>query len=157
MITKYRVGCYEKELCQNLKNSLYILSKIVTFSWSTFGRLTDSDHFYPSTLSTAVFLQRFSFLTVCSVQWPRGVPHVTHRRKKFLNLGLQIAGNVFFLDFSWVSWAVLKKSWLERYMQLSFMYVWKYLNQRVRKIGEQNGKSFKNKNEKTTWRKPVVE
>ena len=32
IITKYRFSCYEKELCQNLKNSLYVLSKIVPFS-----------------------------------------------------------------------------------------------------------------------------
>ena len=49
--------------------------------------------------------------------------------------------NTFFLDFSWifrVSWGVLKRYWLERYSQLSFMRVCKYLNQRVRRIEEWN-------------------
>ena len=54
--------------------------------------------------------------------------------------------NTFFLDVSGnlrVSWGGLKKGWLERYMKLSFMHVWKYLNQRGRRIRESNGKSFK--------------
>ena len=54
--------------------------------------------------------------------------------------------NVFFLFFSWkfrVSWGVLKKSGLGRYIQLSVMCVCKYPNQRVKIIGEKNGKFFK--------------
>ena len=54
----------------------------------------------------------------------------------FWNLGLHF---FFLLDFSEnikVLWGVLKKSWLERYLQLSFMHVCKYLNHRLRKIGE---------------------
>ena len=38
---------------------------------------------------------------------------------------------------------VLKKGWLEGYLQLSFMHVCKYLKQRVRRTGENNGQSFK--------------
>ena len=41
--------------------------------------------------------------------------------------------------FSWnfrVSWRVLKKNWPERYIQLFFMLIWKYINQRERRIGE---------------------
>ena len=38
---------------------------------------------------------------------------------------------------------VLKKSWLESYKQLSFVCICKYLNQKVRRIGKWNGKSFK--------------
>ena len=30
----------------------------------------------------------------------------------------------------------LEEKWLERYMQLSFMHVCKYLNQKVRQIGD---------------------
>ena len=48
----------------------------------------------------------------------------------------------FFLNFR-VLWGVLRKSGLERYIKLSFMHVCKYLNQRIRGIREQNGKSFK--------------
>ena len=47
------------------------------------------------------------------------------------------------MGFSWnfrVSWGVLKKSWLERYIQLSFP---KYLNQRVSRVHEQIGEYFK--------------
>ena len=54
--------------------------------------------------------------------------------------------NAFFLDFAWnfrVLWGVLKKGRLERYIELSFMCVCQYLNQRVRRIGEQNGKFSK--------------
>ena len=53
--------------------------------------------------------------------------------------------NVIFLDFFWnfrVLWEILKKSWLERYIQFSFTCLCKYLNQRVRRIGDSNGKSF---------------
>ena len=49
---------------------------------------------------------------------------------------------IFFWHFS-ISWEVLRKNWLERYMQLSFMHLCKYLNQRLRRIGEYNGKPFK--------------
>ena len=38
---------------------------------------------------------------------------------------------------------VLKKGWLEGYLQLSFMHVCKYLKQRVRRTSEKNGQSFK--------------
>ena len=46
------------------------------------------------------------------------------------------------------------KSWLERYIQLSFMHVCKYLNQKARRIDELNGKSFNNVSKtkkKKTW------
>ena len=42
-------------------------------------------------------------------------------------------------NFCWkfiVLWGVLKKSWQEKYIQLSFMRVCRYLSQRVRRIGE---------------------
>ena len=49
-----------------------------------------------------------------------------------------------------------KESWLERYMQLAFMRIRRYLSKRVRRIGEQNIQSFKvvseTKNKKSTWR-----
>ena len=63
--------------------------------------------------------------------------------------------NTFFLEFSWafrVLSEILKKSYLERYIQLSFMRVCKYLNQRVRRIGKYNNKSMgfsKTKGKKT--------
>ena len=110
-------------------------------------------HFYPSTFSATVFFQKFSFLTVYLVQGLRWVASITHRRKIFWNLGLQIAGKCIFLGFPWnfrVLWAVLKKNWLERYIQLSSMRIRKLLNQRVREIGEQNGKFFQKQKKKET-------
>ena len=46
---------------------------------------------------------------------------------------------------------VLKKSLIERYMQLSFLpFSYKYLNLRVRRIGEHNGKFFQKQTNKKT-------
>ena len=107
--------------------------------YSKYGRDILNQNFIQALLSTAIFSQRFSFFTVCLVQWPMGCPQGRHQRKNFWNLGLQIAGKFIFLIFFWnfrVSWGVLRISWLERYIQLSFMHVCKYLNQRVRIIGE---------------------
>ena len=42
-------------------------------------------------------------------------------------------------NFSWnfrVLWGVLTKSWQERHIQFAFLYVCRYLSQRVRRIGE---------------------
>ena len=54
-----------------------------------------------------------------SVGWLHG----RHRSKNFGTLCLPIAGKciflVVFLEFYRVLWGVLKKSWIERYMQLS--------------------------------------
>ena len=47
-----------------------------------------------------------------------------------------------FLKFR-VLWRILKKNSLERYIQLPFMRICKYLKQRVKRIREQNEKSFK--------------
>ena len=48
------------------------------------------------------------------------------------------------------------KSWLEWSIRLFFLWVCKYQNQRLRRIGEGNGKSFKDvpktKKKKQTWR-----
>ena len=55
----------------------------------------------------------------------------------------------------WVLWGVLKKSWLKRYMQLTFMCIFKYLNKSVISIGGQNGLSFKGvskEKRKKKWR-----
>ena len=89
------------------------------------------------------FLQRISpkiqFLhCLLSSIAPWGCPMFNNEGKFFWNLGLQIIEKCN-LDFSWdfrVSWGVFKKSWLERYIQTSFMCVCKYLNQRARIIGE---------------------
>ena len=59
--------------------------------------------------------------------------------KFFWNIGLQIAKNTLFLHFSWnlrILWGVMKRNLLERYIELSFMCIFKDLNQRVRRIGE---------------------
>ena len=42
-----------------------------------------------------------------------------------------------------VLFGVLRKICLEKYIKRFFLRVCKYLNQRVRRIGEKNGKSFK--------------
>ena len=44
--------------------------------------------------------------------------------------------NAFFLDFS-------GNFRVYTYIQISFMYIWRYLHQRVRRIGKENWKSFK--------------
>ena len=114
--------------------------------------------FCPSTLVSSRFPPKIQFL-YCLLS-----PHGEHQRKNVLNLGLQIAGKCisdtlsdyrsivctsFFCNgsnFSWnvkVLWAVSKKNWLERCIQLSFICVCKYLNQNIRRIGTQNGKSIK--------------
>ena len=48
--------------------------------------------FHPSTLSTAVFPQRFSFFTICLVHYLHEVPHGGYQSKTSWNLGLQFAG-----------------------------------------------------------------
>ena len=105
------------------------------------GMLFSKHHqaFIQALLSTAVFPQRFGFFTVCLLQWLWVAPMVDTEKKVFWILGLQIAWKCIFLGLSWnfrVLWGILKKSWLSRNMQLSFMFVCKYLNQRVRRIVE---------------------
>ena len=80
--------------------------------------------FIQALLSTAVLPQRFRFFTVCLVYWL----HDRHQRNKFRNLGLQIAGKCIFLGILRVLQGVLKRSLLERFIELFFMSVYKYLN-----------------------------
>ena len=71
-------------------------------------------------------------LFIGSVGWPHG----RYWRRNFLKFRF---ANCWKMHFSWdfrVFWGVLKKYWLERYIQLSFMLVGKYQNQRVRRKGE---------------------
>ena len=57
------------------------------------NRILFKSGFYPSTFFYSRFFQRFSFFTVCLVQWFRA-----HTKGKFFrNLGLQIAGKCVFL------------------------------------------------------------
>ena len=89
--------------------------------------------FYPSTF----IYSRFSLFLYCllSSVAPWGGSMVGTEGKIFEIWVCRSLENAFFLDFSWkftVSWLVLKKSWLERYIHFSFMSVCKYLNQRVR-------------------------
>ena len=109
--------------------------------------------FYTITFSTAVFLQRFRFSTFCLGQWLPGAASYNTPKENFSKFR---SPNCWKMYFSWiffwnvsVSSAVLKKSWLERYMLLFFMRTWKFLNQRVIKEVEWNGKSFKTKKTKT--------
>ena len=65
-----------------------------------------------------------------------GWPHGRHWREYVWNLGLQTARKCIFIDFSGNFIVYL-------YIQVSFMYVCKYLNQRVRRIGKYHGKFSK--------------
>ena len=98
-------------------------------------------HFYPSTFVYSRISPKIQFLECfLSSVAPLCGPMLDTEGKCFWNLGLQIAGKCIFVRFFlklWRFWAVLKKSCLERCIQLpSFIRVWKNLNQRVRKIGE---------------------
>ena len=108
--------------------------------FSPVPNIVETPGFYPSTFVYSRFSQRFSFFTVCLVQWLHGVaPWWTPNGKLLWNLGLESAESQNFRVLS----GILRKGYLERYMQISFMRVCKYLNQGVRRIVEQNGKSFK--------------
>ena len=101
--------------------------------------------FYGSTFVYSRFPTKFLYWFLSSVA-PWSSTMVDTEEKTFEIYACRSAKNALFLVFSWifkVSWEVLKKIWLERYIQLSFMRVCKYLNQRVRRIG-----CFKNKTEK---------
>ena len=106
--------------------------------------------FYGSTFVYRCFLTKFLYWFLSSVA-PWSSTMVDTEEKTFEIYAYRSAKNALFLVFSWifkVSWEVLKKIRLERYIQLSFMRVCKYLNQRVRRIG-----CFKNKIEKKNiWR-----
>ena len=101
----------------------------------TYGSRLLSKHFclQPRSLKDSVYLL-FAYFSG-TAGWSLG----RYQRDHFSNLGLQISGKCIFLDFYWnfrVSWRVLKRNWLERYIQLCFMCVCKYLNQGVRGIGK---------------------
>ena len=95
--------------------------------------------FIQALLCTTVYPQRFSFFTVCLVQGLRGRGGHGKQWKENLKFRLcRSLENAFFSDFPWNLrvYGVLKKIWLERCLQLSFMRVCKYLNQRVWRIGK---------------------
>ena len=101
--------------------------------------------FYGSTFVYSRFPTKFLYWFLSSVA-PWISTMVDTEEKTFEIYACRSAKNALFLVFSWifkVSWEVLKKIWLERYIQLSVMRVCKYLNQRVRRIG-----CFKNKKKK---------
>ena len=96
--------------------------------------------FIQALFSTALFPQRFSFFTVCLVQWhhgPWGGPMVDTNE----NVLKFRSADRCKMHFSWIFFlilefhgGVLKKTWLEIYMQLSFMRVCRYYNLGVRRI-----------------------
>ena len=93
--------------------------------------------FYPSTFVYSCFppkIQFLQYLLSSVVLW--GGTMVDTKRKMFQIQICRLLENAFFLDFSW-------NFRVYAYMQVPFMHVCKYLNQRVKRIGEQNGKSFK--------------
>ena len=97
---------------------------LMTFLMMVSVILLSMQVFIEAILSTAAFHQRFSFFTVCIVQWCD--PMVNTEGKMFRIQINKLLENAFFLDFSWnfrPSLVVLKKSWLERYIQLSLISV----------------------------------
>ena len=106
IITKYHFSCYEKELCQNLKNSLYVLPKIVTFS-----RFSHPDdwlctfidwyrvHFYPWNFVYSRISPRIQFLE-CSLSSvaPCAGP-MLDTKENVLKFRSAIAGKCIFLRF----------------------------------------------------------
>ena len=101
--------------------------------------------FIQALFSTAVFPQRFSFFTVCLVQWFCGVAPQYAPKGKIFKFRSADHCKIY---FSWIflvilEWGVLNKTWLQRCIKFPFMCVCKYLNQRPRRTGEKNGKSFK--------------
>ena len=106
--------------------------------------------FIPALLSTAVFRQRLRFFTdslvhyLCEVPpwWrPKGKFRSPDRWKMHLrHFLIFLHSSMTISSFSWNLKSFMgsfEKSWLERYIQLSFMRFCKYLNQkRLRRIGE---------------------
>ena len=96
-------------------------------------------HFYPSTFSTAVFLQRFSFLTVFLVQWLRGLASCKTPKETFLKFR---SADRWKMYFSWIFLEILEfhgQFWkkVTRKIHTAFPYVCLKLSKpRVRKIGE---------------------
>ena len=103
--------------------------------------------FYPALLSTAAYSSIACTLLINTIffQWI-SVENTSILSYLPIYFFVCNSSNVFgnFI----VLWGVLKKSWQERYIQLAFMRVCRYLRQRVRKIGEYSGKSFKGFSEK---------
>ena len=93
--------------------------------------------FYPSTFVYTRFSPKTQFLQcLLSSVVPQGSSMVDIKRKMFEIQVCRLLKNAFFQDFS-------GNFRVYTYIQVPFMHVCKYLNQRVRRIGEQNGKSFK--------------
>ena len=94
-------------------------------------------HFYPSTFVYSRISPKIQFLdSLLNSVAPWGGFMLDIEGNVLENLVCRSLEKVFFLNLPWnfrVSWAVFKKSWLERYIQISFMRVWMYLNQRVKK------------------------
>ena len=103
--------------------------------------------FYPALLSTAAYSSIACTLLINTIffQWI-SVENTSILSYLPIYFFVCNSSNVFgnFI----VLWGVLKKSWQERYIQLAFMRVCRYLRQRVRKIGEYSGRSFKGFSEK---------
>ena len=93
---------------------------------------------YPRTFVYSRFSPKIQFLQCLLSSVARWrCPMVDIEGKMF---EIQVCGllkNAFFLDFSG------NLEFIHTYIQVSFMRVFNYLNQRVRRIGEQNGKSLK--------------
>ena len=94
----------------------------------------DTQALMQAPLYTAIFPQRFSVFTVYLVQWFCGLaPWWKPKRSLFEFKSVDRRKRLFRILLR-----IVKKSWLERLTTLLYAS-----NQRVRKIGEENGKFFK--------------
>ena len=96
--------------------------------------------FIKALLSTAVFPQRFSFFNACSAQWLWVSPMEDTEGKMFEIQVCRLLENAFSSDFS-------GNFRVYTYIQVSFMHVCKYLNQRIREEWKIFQGCFKNKKE----------
>ena len=111
---------------------LYIFCcKIKVWSQSRCITVCSTQAFIQAPLSTAVFPQRFSFFTVCLVQWLRGLaPWWRPKGSLFKFKSVDCCKMHVFMDFFFflyfrVLLRVVNKSLLERHLQPSFMHVTK--------------------------------
>ena len=109
--------------------------------------------FYQTTFVYSHFSPKIQFLYCFLSSIALSGNPVVDTEESFLKFRSAESWKPFFLDFSRnfrVLWAVLKKSWPKRYIQLYFMCVYKYLNLIVRSWIEWKTfqECFKNKKKK---------
>ena len=100
--------------------------------------------FIQAPLSTSVFLQRLSFFTVYLDQWLRGLAPWWRPKGSLFKFKSE---DYCKMDFSWIFFLVESqrfiKSCEEKFTRKTLTTLIYAYNQRLRKIGKQNAKSFK--------------